>query len=135
MPLVDQKALKEFRERAFSLNPSNAGMAENPDVFFAHRESSNPYYNAVADIVSDYMDKVSAVTGRKYRPFDYYGAKDAENIIIAMGSITECIKEVIDFENAKGKKLGLINVHLYRPFSLKYLQEALPASEQNVFVF
>ncbi len=135
VPLVDQKALKEFRERALSPeHPVMRGMAENPDVFFAHRESSNPYYNAVADIVSDYMDKVSAVTGRKYRPFDYYGAKDAENIIIAMGSITECIKEVIDFENAKGKKLGLINVHLYRPFSLKYLQEALPASAKRVCV-
>ncbi len=135
VPLVDQKALKEFRERALSPeHPVMRGMAENPDVFFAHRESSNPYYNAVAEIVSEYMDKVSAVTGRKYRPFDYYGAKDAENIIIAMGSVTECIKEVIDFENAKGKKLGLINVHLYRPFSLKFLKEALPASAKRVCV-
>ncbi len=135
LPLVDQKAVKEFRERALSPErPVMRGMAENPDVFFAHREASNPYYNAVADIVSDYMDKVSAVTGRKYRPFDYYGAKDAENIIIAMGSVAECIKEVIDFENAKGKKIGLINVHLYRPFSLKYLQEAIPASAKRVCV-
>ena len=135
IPLVDQKALKEFRERALSPeHPEMRGMAENPDVFFAHRESCNPYYNAVADIVSDYMDQISKITGRKYRPFDYYGAKDAENIIIAMGSVTECIKEVVDFENAKGKKVGLISVHLYRPFSLKYLKEAIPASAKHICV-
>ncbi|MBP5724468.1 MAG: pyruvate:ferredoxin (flavodoxin) oxidoreductase [Bacteroidales bacterium] len=135
VPLVDQKALKEFRERALSPeHPEMRGMAENPDVFFAHRESCNPYYNAVADIVSDYMDQISKITGRKYRPFDYYGAKDAENIIIAMGSVTECIKEVVDFENAKGKKVGLISVHLYRPFSLKYLKEAIPASAKRICV-
>ena len=135
VPLVDQEALKEFRNRALSPeHPEMRGMAENPDVFFAHRESCNPYYNAVADIVSDYMDKISAITGRKYRPFDYYGAKDAENIIIAMGSVTECIKEVVDFENAKGKKVGLISVHLYRPFSLKYLKEAIPASAKRICV-
>ena len=135
IPLVDQKALKEFRERALSPeHPEMRGMAENPDVFFAHRESCNPYYNAVADIVSDYMDQISKITGRKYRPFDYYGAKDAENIIIAMGSVTECIKEVVDFENAKGKKVGLISVHLYRPFSLKYLKEAIPASAKRICV-
>ena len=135
IPLVDQKALKEFRERALSPeHPEMRGMAENPDVFFAHRESCNPYYNAVADIVSDYMDQISKITGRKYRPFDYYGAKDAENIIIAMGSVTECIKEVVDFENAKCKKVGLISVHLYRPFSLKYLKEAIPASAKRICV-
>ena len=135
VPLVYQKALKEFRERALSPeHPEMRGMAENPDVFFAHRESCNPYYNAVADIVSDYMDQISKITGRKYRPFDYYGAKDAENIIIAMGSVTECIKEVVDFENAKGKKVGLISVHLYRPFSLKYLKEAIPASAKRICV-
>ncbi len=135
VPLVDQEALKEFRNRALSPeHPEMRGMAENPDVFFAHRESCNPYYNAVADIVSDYMDQISKITGRKYRPFDYYGAKDAENIIIAMGSVTECIKEVVDFENAKGKKVGLISVHLYRPFSLKYLKEAIPASAKRICV-
>jgi pyruvate-ferredoxin/flavodoxin oxidoreductase len=135
MPLVDQKALKEFRERALSPErPEMRGMAENPDVFFAHRESSNPYYDKVADIVSEYMDKVSEITGRKYRPFDYYGAPDAENIIIAMGSVTECIKEVIDFKLQNGEKVGLISVHLYRPFSLKYLKEAIPASAKRICV-
>ncbi|MBQ9214456.1 MAG: pyruvate:ferredoxin (flavodoxin) oxidoreductase [Bacteroidales bacterium] len=133
--LVDWDAVKEFRERALSPErPEMRGMAENPDVFFAHRESCNPYYDKVADIVSDYMDKVSALTGRKYRPFDYYGAPDAENIIIAMGSVTECIKEVIDMKLSKGEKVGLISVHLYRPFSLKFLKEAIPASAKRICV-
>ena len=134
-PLVDMKALQEFRDRALSpMRPVMRGMAENPDVFFAHRESCNPYYNEVADIVSDYMDEISKITGRTYRPFTYYGAPDAENIIICMGSACEAIKEVIDFEAEKGNKLGMINVHLYRPFSLKYLKEALPASVKRICV-
>ncbi|MBQ0136815.1 MAG: pyruvate:ferredoxin (flavodoxin) oxidoreductase, partial [Bacteroidales bacterium] len=134
-PLVDMDALEEFRKRALSpMRPVMRGMAENPDVFFTHRESCNTYYNGVADIVSDYMDKISAITGRKYRPFTYYGAADAENIVIAMGSVTECLKEVIDYEAANGNKLGMINVHLYRPFSLKYLKEALPASVKRICV-
>ncbi|MBQ0153276.1 MAG: pyruvate:ferredoxin (flavodoxin) oxidoreductase [Bacteroidales bacterium] len=134
-PLVDMEALADFRKRALSpMRPVMRGMAENPDVFFTHRESCNTYYNNVADIVSDYMDKISAITGRTYRPFTYYGAPDAENIIIAMGSATECIREVIDYEAAKGNKLGMINVHLYRPFSLKYLKEALPASVKRICV-
>jgi pyruvate-ferredoxin/flavodoxin oxidoreductase len=135
VPLVDQDALKAFRERALSPeHPVMRGMAENPDVFFAHRESCNPYYDAVADIVSDYMDKISEITGRKYRPFSYYGAADATNIIICMGSATECIREVIDAKTAKGEKVGMISVHLYRPFSLKYLKEALPASVERIAV-
>ena len=135
-PLVDYKALQEFRERALSpMRPEMRGMAENPDVFFAHRESCNRYYDGVADIVSDYMKEISKITGREYRPFNYYGAADAENIIICMGSACEAIREVIDYEAAKGnKKLGLINVHLYRPFSLKYLQEALPKSAKRICV-
>ena len=134
-PLVDWEAVKAFRDRALSPErPEMRGMAENPDVFFAHREASNPYYNAVPDIVAKYMDQVSAITGRKHRPFDYYGAPDAENIIIAMGSATECIKEVIDYKAAQGEKVGLISVHLYRPFSLKYLKEAIPASAKKICV-
>ncbi len=134
-PLVDQEALQAFRDRALSpMRPVMKGMAENPDVFFAHRESCNPFYDAVPDIVSDYMDKISEITGRKYRPFTYYGAADAENIIVCMGSACEAIREVIDYEAAKGKKLGMINVHLYRPFSLKYLKEALPASVKRICV-
>ncbi len=134
-PLVDIEALQAFRNRALSpMRPVMRGMAENPDVFFTHRESCNVYYDQVADIVSDYMDKISAITGRKYRPFTYYGAPDAENVIVCMGSACEAIREVIDYETEKGKKLGLINVHLYRPFSLKYLKEALPASVKRICV-
>ena len=134
-PLVDMDALQAFRDRALSpMRPVMRGMAENPDVFFAHRESSNRFYDAVPDIVSDYMDKISEITGRTYRPFTYYGAKDAENIVVAMGSVTECLKEVIDYLMAKGEKVGMINVHLYRPFSLKYLKEALPASVKRICV-
>ena len=135
-PLVDWQAVQEFRERALSpMRPEMRGMAENPDVFFAHRESCNRYYDAVPDIVSDYMKEISKITGREYRPFNYYGAPDAENIIICMGSACEAIREVIDYEAAKGnKKLGMINVHLYRPFSLKYLKEALPASVKRICV-
>ena len=135
MPLVDQKALQEFRDRSLSPErPVMRGMAENPDVFFAHRESSNSFYDAVPDIVSDYMDKVSAVIGRKYRPFNYYGAPDAKNIVIAMGSVCEALREVIDYKAERGEKVGMINVHLYRPFSLKYLKEALPASVERICV-
>ena len=135
LPLVDQQAVKEFRERALSPeHPVMRGMAENPDVFFAHRESCNKYYDAVPDIVAEYMDKISEITGRKYRPFTYYGAPDAENIIICMGSATECIKEVVDYKVAVGEKVGMIAVHLYRPFSLKYLKEAIPASAKRIAV-
>ena len=134
-PLVDMEALKAFRDRAMSpMHPNTRGLNENPDVFFAHRESCNRFYDAVPDIVSDYMKEISKITGREYRPFSYYGAKDAENIIVAMGSVCECIREVIDYEAAKGHKLGLINVHLYRPFSLKYLKEALPKSVKRICV-
>ena len=134
-PLVDMEALQAFRNRAMSpMHPNTRGLNENPDVFFTHRESCNRYYDAVPDIVSDYMKEISKITGREYRPFNYYGAPDAENIIICMGSACEAIREVIDYEAAKGKKLGMINVHLYRPFSLKYLQEALPKSVKRICV-
>ncbi len=132
-PLVDMQALQEFRNRALCpQRPEMRGMAENPDVFFAHRESCNPYYDGVADIVSDYMDKISEITGRKYRPFTYYGAPDAENIVICMGSACEALREVVDYR--KGEKIGMINVHLYRPFSLKYLKEAIPATTKRICV-
>ena len=134
-PLIDQKALKEFRDR--SLNPEHPvarGMAENPDTFFAHRESCNNYYEAVPAIVEEYMNEISKITGRKYGLFDYYGAPDAENIIIAMGSVTEAIRETIDYLTAKGEKVGLVAVHLYRPFSTKHLMAAIPASTKRIAV-
>ena len=134
-PLVDQKALAEFRSRALTPErPEARGMAENPDTFFTHRESCNPYYDNVAEVVEDYMNKISEITGRKYGLFDYYGAPDAERVIIAMGSVTECIRETIDYLAAKGEKVGLVAVHLYRPFSAKHFLAAVPKSAKIVTV-
>jgi pyruvate-ferredoxin/flavodoxin oxidoreductase len=133
--LVDQEALQAFRDN--SLNPEHPvtrGTAQNPDVYFQAREAANPFYNAVPDMVAEYMDEISKITGRKYRPFDYYGAEDAENIVVAMGSITDTLKEVIDDLTAKGEKVGLIAVHLYRPFSAKYFFEAFPKSAKKIAV-
>ena len=132
---LDIKSLQEFRDR--SLNPAHPvtrGTAQNPDVYFQSREAANPFYAVIPDMVEDYMQQISKAVGREYHPFTYYGAKDAENIIIAMGSITETIKEVIDHLNAKGEKLGLITVHLYRPFSAKYLFNVLPESVKRICV-
>jgi len=134
-PLIDQQALAEFRARA--LNPEHPvmrGMAENPDTFFTHREVCNKYYEAVPDIVNDYMKEIEKLTGRHYAPFTYYGAPDAENIIICMGSVTEATREVIDYLARQGKKVGMISVHLYRPFSVKYLKAVLPASVKRIAV-
>ncbi|MEG0701905.1 MAG: pyruvate:ferredoxin (flavodoxin) oxidoreductase, partial [Muribaculaceae bacterium] len=134
-PLIDQKALSEFRSRAMTPEkPVARGMAENPDVFFQHRESSNDFYNAVPAIVEDYMNKVSAIVGRKYGLFNYYGADDAERVIIAMGSVTEAAKEAIDHMNADGEKVGLVSVHLYRPFSAKHFLAAVPATAKRIAV-
>jgi len=135
IPLVDQEALQEFRNRALNPeNPVTRGTAQNPDIFFQAKESANKFNDAVPDIVSDYMDQVSELTGRKYRPFTYYGDPEAENIIIAMGSATETIRETIDYLTAQGKKVGLIIVHLFRPFSAKYFMEALPKSVKRIAV-
>ena len=134
-PLVDQEALKEFRSRALSPeHPVARGMAENPDTFFTHRESCNKYYDAVPAIVEDYMNKVSEITGRKYGLFSYYGAADAERVIIAMGSVTEAIRETIDHLTAQGEKVGLVAVHLYRPFSAKHFLAAVPATAKTIAV-
>ncbi|MBR5745567.1 MAG: pyruvate:ferredoxin (flavodoxin) oxidoreductase, partial [Muribaculaceae bacterium] len=106
-PLIDQKALSEFRNRAMTPErPVTRGMAENPETFFQHREMSNAYYEAVPAIVEDYMKEISKLTGRDYRLFNYYGAPDAENIIIAMGSVTQAAQEAIDHLNRQGKKVG-----------------------------
>ena len=135
VPMLDQEALTEFRNRALNPeNPVTRGTAQNPDIFFQAKEASNRYYDAVPDIVAGYMDQISELTGRKYRPFTYYGAPDAENIIIAMGSATETIRETIDYLSAQGKKVGLIAVHLFRPFSAKHFVEALPKSVKRIAV-
>ena len=134
-PLIDQKALAEFRARA--LNPEHPvarGMAENPDHFFQHRESSNAFYDAVPAIVEEYMNEISKITGRPHGLFDYYGAPDAERVIIAMGSVTEAIRETIDHLAAKGEKVGLVSVHLYRPFSAKHFLAAVPATAKRIAV-
>ena len=134
-PLVDQEALAEFRSRALTPEkPVARGMAENPDTFFAHRESCNPYYDAVPEIVEEYMQKISEITGRKYSLFNYYGAEDADRVIILMGSATEAAREAIDYLTAKGEKVGLVSVHLYRPFSVKHFLGAIPATCKRIAV-
>lgn len=134
-PLVDQKALAEFRSRALTPeHPVARGMAENPDTFFTHRESCNSYYDAVPAIVEEYMNEISKLTGRHYGLFDYYGAADADRVIIAMGSITEAIRETIDYLASKGEKVGLVAVHLYRPFSAKHFLAAVPATVKKIAV-
>ncbi len=134
-PLIDKQALAEFRERALSPNkPVARGMAENPDVFFQHRESCNPYYEAVPAIVEEYMKEITKITGRKYNLFDYYGAEDADRVIIAMGSVTEAIRETIDYLNAKGEKVGMVSVRLYRPFSAKHFLAAVPKTAKRIAV-
>ncbi|MBP1641076.1 MAG: nifJ [Bacteroidetes bacterium] len=134
-PLIDQKALAEFRARALNPNtPVARGMAENPDHFFQHRESANSFYDAVPAIVEEYMNEIYKITGRKYGLFDYYGAPDADRVIIAMGSVTEAIRETIDHLNAKGEKVGLVAVHLYRPFSAKHFLAAVPKTAKRIAV-
>ena len=134
-PLVDQKALKAFRDNC--LNPEHSvtrGTAQNSDVYFQTRELQNKYYDALPDIVAEYMKEISKITGRQYAPFTYYGAKDATDVIVAMGSVTETIKTVVDYLNAQGKKTGVVTVHLYRPFSVKYLGEVLPETIKRITV-
>ena len=133
--LIDQQALAEFRQRA--LNPNNPvarGMAENPDHFFQHRESCNNFYEAVPAIVEEYMNEISKITGRPHGLFDYYGAEDAERVIIAMGSVTEAAREAIDYLMSKGEKVGLVSVHLYRPFSAKHFLAAVPKTAKTIAV-
>lgn len=133
--LLDYDALKEFRSRALNPeHPVTRGTAQNPDIYFQGRESSNPYYTVVPDIVADYMYEISSITGRDYKPFNYYGAEDAEYLIIAMGSVCDTIEETIDYLLAKGEKVGMIKVHLYRPFSEKYFFAAMPQSVKKIAV-
>ena len=133
--LVDQEALAAFRQRALNPeNPVTRGTAQNPDIYFQTREAANPFYNAVPDMVADYMKEITKLTGREYKPFVYYGSEDAENIIIAMGSVTETIREVIDFKIANGEKVGMVAVHLYRPFSAKHFMNVIPASVKTITV-
>jgi pyruvate-ferredoxin/flavodoxin oxidoreductase len=133
--LMDWDALQRFRDQAINPeHPVTRGTAQNPDIYFQSREASNKFYLTIPDMVEEYMQEMSKMTGREYHPFTYYGAPDAENIIIAIGSVTSAIKETIDYLAKQGKKVGLISVHLYRPFSAKYLLNVLPDSVKRIAV-
>ena len=133
--MVSEKALQNFRDRALNPDaPVTRGTAQNGDVYFQAVESRNRVYEAVPDIVARYMGEISELTGRSYRPFEYYGDAKAENIIVAMGSVTETIRETIDYLAAQGRKVGLVSVHLYRPFSEKYFLKVLPKSVRKIAV-
>lgn len=134
-PLVDMEAISEFRKRALTPeHPEAKGMAENPETFFAHRESCNPFYDSVPAVVEEYMKEISRITGREYKLFSYYGAQDADKVIILMGSATEAAREAIDYANAHGKKYGMVSVHLYRPFSVEHLLAAVPKTAKFITV-
>ena len=133
--LVDLDAIDAFRKHALNPNhPCERGSAQNPDVFFQAREACNPYYDAMPAIVQEYMDKVNAKIGTNYKLFNYHGAEDAEHVIIAMGSVCETIDETVDYLLAKGEKVGVVKVRLYRPFSAKALIEAIPESVKVISV-
>ncbi len=134
--LLDREAVEEFRQRALNPHhPVTRGSAQNDDVYFQAREAQNKYYDNVTTVVEEYLDEISKVTGRTYAPFVYYGAEDATDVIIAMGSVNETIKEVIDHLREKeGKKVGLVTVHLYRPFSVEHLLKVIPTTVKNIAV-
>ncbi|SDM33579.1 pyruvate:ferredoxin (flavodoxin) oxidoreductase [Halarsenatibacter silvermanii] len=131
--LFDEEAAQEFRENSMCPeDPVTRGTAQGPDIFFQAREAVNPYYERTPEIVADCMERISEVTGREYHPYNYYGPEDAEHVIVAMGSVTSTIKETIDYLRGKGEKVGLINVHMYRPFSREYFLQSLPDSVERI---
>lgn len=133
--LIDYDALEDFRKNALSPHhPVTRGTNQNDDIYFQLAESRNKYYNKLPDIVNHYMEEINKITGRSYAPFNYYGDPNAKRIIIAMGSVCETIKETVDIMNEMGEKVGLITVHLYRPFSTKYLLKVLPKSVEQIAV-
>ncbi|GKX67393.1 pyruvate:ferredoxin (flavodoxin) oxidoreductase [Inconstantimicrobium mannanitabidum] len=133
--LVDYKAIKEFRDRALNPeHPTLRGTAQNPDIYFQGREAANKFYEEVPNIVENYMREIEKITGRAYHPFDYYGAADAENIIVAMGSVCDTIEETVDYLSAKGEKVGVIKVHLYRPFCSNYFMKVFPKTVKKIAV-
>ena len=133
--MVNWDAIQAFRNNALNPNhPVTRGTAQNGDIYFQAREACNPFYEKIPAIVDKYMDKISAVTGREYHLFNYYGAEDAERVIIAMGSVTDTIEETIDYMLEKGEKVGLIKVHLFRPFAAEYMLKVLPATVKKIAV-
>ena len=134
-PLVNMDYIKRFRDRALSPErPVTRGTAENPETFFTHREASNEYYDKVPAVVEKYLGEISKITGREYHLFNYYGAEDAENIIVLMGSATEPAREAIDYLTKQGKKVGMVAVHLYRPFSVEAICKAIPDTVKRIAV-
>lgn len=134
-PLVNQEALAAFRKRALSPDePVTRGTAQNDDIYFQAREAANPFYEKVSDVVEKYLEKMAAVTGRKYGLFDYYGDPEADRVIIAMGSVTETIREVVDYLNGEGEKVGVVAVHLYRPFKAEAFLSAVPKTAKRIAV-
>lgn len=135
LPLVNREALAAFRNRALGPDkPVTRGTAQNDDIYFQAKEAANPFYEAVPDIVEKYLEKMAEVTGRKYGLFDYYGDPEADRVIIAMGSVTETIREVVDFLRAKGEKVGVVAVHLYRPFKAEAFLSAVPKTAKRIAV-
>ena len=133
--LLDREALQKFRDEALNPeSPKTRGTAQNDDIYFQTRELSNRFYDAVPDIVANYLVEISKITGRDYKPFNYYGDPEATRVIVAMGSVTQTLEEVVDYLNAKGEKVGIIKVHLYRPFSTKYLFDVMPKSVKKIAV-
>ncbi len=133
--LVDPNDVKAFRDRALTPErPVTRGTAENPETFFTHREACNEYYDKVPEVVENYLAEITKITGREYHLFSYYGAEDAENIIILMGSASEAAREAIDYMTKQGKKVGMISVHLYRPFSVKHLLASVPKTVKRIAV-
>ena len=133
--LLDREALQKFRDEALNPeSPKTRGTAQNDDIYFQTRELSNRFYDAVPDIVAEYLAEISKITGRDYKPFNYYGDPEATRVIVAMGSVTQTLEEVVDYLNAKGEKVGIIKVHLYRPFSTKYLFDVMPKSVKKIAV-
>ncbi|HHT89139.1 MAG TPA: pyruvate:ferredoxin (flavodoxin) oxidoreductase, partial [Clostridiales bacterium] len=133
--LIDMEALNSFKERALSPNkPFFRGTAQNSDIYFQGREAANQYYFDLVHIVEEYMNKMAERTGRHYHLFDYYGAPDAEYIIVAMGSVTETIMQIIDYYNNKGEKYGLVKVRLYRPFSVNHFLDTIPSTVRKIAV-
>ena len=133
--LLDRDALAGFRARALRPeHPVTRGTAQNPDIYFQAREAANRFYDAVPDMVNEAMQQINAITGRDYKPFTYYGAPDADRIVIAMGSVTETLKETVDYLRSQGEKVGVVTVHLYRPFSAKYMLDVIPSTVRKICV-
>ena len=133
--LIDERSLTEFRERAMNpKKPTIRGTAQNEDIYFQATEVRNQYYDKIPDIVNDYMEQINKITGNSYQPFNYYGSENATKVIVAMGSVCETIKETVDYLNVKGENVGLLEVHLYRPFSKKYFLKVLPKTVKKIAV-